>query len=932
MRRAILHIGTEKTGSTAIQAYGAANRQRLLKAGFRYSEAAGAQNHTKLAAHAQEDGKADDLRAMHDAVGPDKLSEFRRAFEADLAAEIERFPDAVFVFSGEHCHSRLLRQEEVDRLRDLLLRHFERVDVHVYLRRQDRVAVSLYSTFLKNGGTRTAVIDAAQAPRDYYDYRALIGRWSAAFGRERMRVARFVPAALEGGSVVTDFCARTGLPVLGDVGTRANESLLPPHQEFLRRVNDRLPAFVDGRWNPQRGDIQARLAQIGAGPGRRPSRKLAQEFYALFRDGNEAVRRDWFPDLPTLFPEEFDDYPVEGDPVGLVVDEAVDIAVALWKDIQRDLRLARQEARKAMRRARGVAGTHGPKQPGAARVPVRVDKGPARRPGRGPVSTGYQHDDRTIIDYGLWPLGDQLLRGPAPDLDRPYFSALGAAQVFGRFVERPFPALLADGLGLPALNLGMSGAGPDFFLQRPELIEAVNRGRFAVVQLMSGRSVANSRYVPGVNQGVSIERDRPDDPPRFAEFIYREMMERLSPAELAALRAENRERYLGATTALLERITVPTVLLYWSKRPVEYRENLTDLSGYWGDFPHFVDRAVVDALRPHADAYAEVVTERGLPQPLFDREGKPVMMWPEKDFPTVLLREHNHYYPSPEMNEDVAAALLPAARTLLDDAPKKRRAAVRPRDVLVHCHVYKTAGEVVDRSLREPLGDRWMSIDPERIEDVIGEAELLAALEKHDRAVAVSSHQVRFPLDGDDGVRFYPLVMLGHPLLRARSVYDYERAEGRRGTVFTPHAIHANALGFADWVAWCLEAPERAGPIADYQTRMCALTLNGRDPRDWSHPVGPAQYAEAAAQLGRAHVGSVERLAASLRRIETALHPLFPELRLLPFGEDAEREPIAEALARMQDELGPKAYERLCTANAYDLLLYERYASSDAAM
>src|SRR5688572_6739549 len=108
----------------------------------------------------------------------------------------------------------------------------------------------------------------------------------------------------------------------------------------------------------------------------------------------------------------------------------------------------------------------------------------------------YQERDYEIIDYEVFrvPMHGGELRGPAPRTLAPgeYFTCVGAAQTFGCFCEQPYPALLSERLGLPVLNFGFAGAGPRFFLKYPVLLKYINAGRFAVVQVMSGRSEDNS--------------------------------------------------------------------------------------------------------------------------------------------------------------------------------------------------------------------------------------------------------------------------------------------------------------------------------------------------------------------------------------------------------------------------------------------------------
>jgi hypothetical protein len=84
--------------------------------------------------------------------------------------------------------------------------------------------------------------------------------------------------------------------------------------------------------------------------------------------------------------------------------------------------------------------------------------------------------------------------------------------------------------------------------------------------------------------------------------------------------------------------------------------------------PQLVNREMVDEIRRHADDYVECVSSRGLPRKLLDRNGRPVAvarnynLWrPER--PQRYFEDS--YYPSPEMHEEAAAALMPACRRLL---------------------------------------------------------------------------------------------------------------------------------------------------------------------------------------------------------------------------------------------------------------------------
>src|SRR3546814_16933961 len=86
------------------------------------------------------------------------------------------------------------------------------------------------------------------------------------------------------------------------------------------------------------------------------------------------------------------------------------------------------------------------------------------------------------------------VRGPAIDNDdgADFFTCIGSAQTLGVLVEKPFPTLLSERLGLPVLNLGLGAACPGFFAAHNALIARANRGRFVVLQVMTARSEARS--------------------------------------------------------------------------------------------------------------------------------------------------------------------------------------------------------------------------------------------------------------------------------------------------------------------------------------------------------------------------------------------------------------------------------------------------------
>lgn len=327
--------------------------------------------------------------------------------------------------------------------------------------------------------------------------------------------------------------------------------------------------------------------------------------------------------------------------------------------------------------------------------PQRTDLEAAYKPGM----PGYVLRDWEVTDYECHQIAgsDLWFRGPAPErlTQGGYFTAIGAAQTFGCFCDRPYPALLEGRLGLPALNLGYSGAGPRFYLRHKEVIEAINDSAFCIVQVMSGRSTSNSLL--DNPEGLAYGQRRSDGTPATAEQIFDEAISRemarvplvprkvknaalkLSGLPLPAVRRlveESRQDWVDSYRALLEAIRVPKVLLWFSHRAPDYPQRYHRQGPLLGQYPQLIDVATLGRIRPLADIYVESVSARGSPQPLISRfTGKPTTVSLDADKKPLgdgkgasLYKgvwAENKYYPSPEMQEDAAAALEATCRGIL---------------------------------------------------------------------------------------------------------------------------------------------------------------------------------------------------------------------------------------------------------------------------
>jgi len=271
----------------------------------------------------------------------------------------------------------------------------------------------------------------------------------------------------------------------------------------------------------------------------------------------------------------------------------------------------------------------------------------------------HQVDDQ-LFDYRLYRFGRsrQVFRGPQPDLRGKYAAFIGGSNTFGRFSDQPYPQLVGAELGMTAFNLGTEGAGPGFFLGDPEVLRAASDAEICVVQVMCAAAMSNRMFTvrPRRNnrlhatsemiQGIFPEVD-------FSRFAFVQAMLKylhaLDDNRFKLVVNEMKNAWIGRMQTLLTAIETPTILFWFSQRdPDDARMQPGTASRY----PHFVDRAMIDAVRPAADAYIECTTTAGMPQDL-RVDGKTVLFKPSGE-----AIDENRESPAPERHAGAEDILI----------------------------------------------------------------------------------------------------------------------------------------------------------------------------------------------------------------------------------------------------------------------------------
>ena len=208
----------------------------------------------------------------------------------------------------------------------------------------------------------------------------------------------------------------------------------------------------------------------------------------------------------------------------------------------------------------------------------------------------------TALDYNPCRYGTSklLFRGPQSTLSEDYVAFIGSTETYGKFVERPYPALTGAALGVTPLNLGCVNAGIDTFLDDPTVMSLCQGARAVVVQAMAAHRLTNPLYTvhPRRNDRFLRASDQLLSLYPEAEFtdvhFTRHLLSILHDIDAERFRAvvdTLRTTWVERMWALAAVVDVPVTLLWVSgRRPEASVETPYDRD------PTFVTRDMITAL------------------------------------------------------------------------------------------------------------------------------------------------------------------------------------------------------------------------------------------------------------------------------------------------------------------------------------------------
>jgi len=301
-RIAVVHVGLEKTGSTAIQHWLKRHHSALQAQGIVMPRSLGFPNHTRLVAACLDDGVVDNLKAhMLRREGlPEPL--LRRWVEASLAAELRQTGDwHTLLITCELISSRLSSPSEMERLLALLRPHVDHIRFLLVLRRQDQLAVSRFSSLLRSGFDRFDALLEDLSPFNFrelppgrtvsdeqffYDFEAIVSRFASIPGCELLLrcYGEQQPTAMMAEVLDLD------LDAVVDAAPRVNSAMSAEAQFVMAELNrQHASQWPSGlRRDDYRSLLRRVEVEVGGAP-RRITRSSAEQFLQRYQAGNRRL-------------------------------------------------------------------------------------------------------------------------------------------------------------------------------------------------------------------------------------------------------------------------------------------------------------------------------------------------------------------------------------------------------------------------------------------------------------------------------------------------------------------------------------------------------------------------------------------------------------------------------------------------------------------
>ena len=245
----------------------------------------------------------------------------------------------------------------------------------------------------------------------------------------------------------------------------------------------------------------------------------------------------------------------------------------------------------------------------------------------------------------------------------------------------------------------------------------------------------------------------------------------------------------------------------------------------------------------------------------------------------------------------------------------EHRLGTAVRHIVLHYHLSKNGGDIIDRILDKHFGDALAHLNGNSPNSVLHNSELLSFLRQHPNVDAVSSFHLRPPKPDAESFVFFDVIFIRHPLDRIYAILETYRSGAGPADSLQEVVNNGDLREFLQRLV--TEYPHL---INDAQVNYLAHGGRYFRPPDESDLHRAAQIMQEAALPGSTNLFSI-----SLATAEYYLGPAFGNLDLSYVNPRpcSFAESWRERVDKLRDLCGSLIYEQLLRMNTLDLQLID---------
>ncbi len=308
-----IHIGQEKTGSTAIQSflYQAKVSSKLEKYDIHYAPFLNKPNSMPFLLYIL--GMVQINLSKPYYKDEKEYLMFKESIEKQLNSIASKTSsNSKIIFSSEHFHAHLRTEEQVNRLKNIIEKHFPGhcIKIIIYIREQASLAYSLHSESVKAGHS-----GASKPPmpgeNKYFDHVSshlkTFNLWSKIFGKENLNVRIYEINSLIEQDSVSDFCVQTGINkeelLFQDCVEELRSNKLTLSGQALR-IKSMINASTKATIVPYNNILNEALVKVFGQNKEGKNPELCKAIADKYKDENEQIKQILFVNRVQLFQPE----------------------------------------------------------------------------------------------------------------------------------------------------------------------------------------------------------------------------------------------------------------------------------------------------------------------------------------------------------------------------------------------------------------------------------------------------------------------------------------------------------------------------------------------------------------------------------------------------------------------------------------------------